>query len=185
VTSACAPSAASCSHWATVTGLSPGRSYEWQLAAHDVTLRSAAVQTGSFTTVDAGVPVVTEVAADVPGTEELGEFVEVMNAGTQPLELCTLRLGRTSSELRALCTTPATFVLEPGKRALLVGGSFCEAGDGCTPTWTLSAGMGVLRTSTTRRCSCPVMGWTTGPSWCCRCSSRLQLQSRLWPLMAC
>jgi hypothetical protein len=149
-TSACAPSAASCTQWAVVTGLTPGRSYDWSLAARDVTLRAAAPQTGGFTTVDAAVPVVTEVAADVPGTEELGEYVEVMNAGSQPLDLCALRLGRTSSELRVLCTVPATFVLEPGSRALLVGGSFCESGGTCTPTWTLPAGTGVLRTSSAK-----------------------------------
>jgi hypothetical protein len=133
-----------------VTGLVPGRNYDWSLAARDVTLRAAATQTGSFSTVDAGVPVVTEVAADVPGAEELGEFVEVVNAGTQSLDLCALRLGRTASELRAPCTVPASYALAAGARALLVGGSFCEAGSGCTPTWAVPAGTGVLRTSTTR-----------------------------------
>jgi hypothetical protein len=149
-TNACAPSTASCSHWATVTGLVPGRSYDWSLMARDVTLRAAATQTGSFTPVDMGVPVVTEVAADVPGTEEWGEFVEVVNAGTQALDLCALRLGRASSELRVTCTAPASYSLAPGASALLVGDSFCEAAGACTPTWTIPSGTGVLRTSTAK-----------------------------------
>jgi hypothetical protein len=72
-------------------------------------------------------PAITEVLADAATPEAGGEYVEIANLGSAPLDVGGFRLGkRTASGALASCEVipPPDFVLPPGRAALVVGGAY-------------------------------------------------------------
>lgn len=73
----------------------------------------------------------TEILANPEGTESAGEYVEVMNAGGETVDLAGLHIDDDGSEgdLLGPCAEGQPTTLGPGKIALLVGESFVAPAD--------------------------------------------------------
>jgi len=75
----------------------------------------------------------TEILANPEGTESAGEYVEVMNAGSETVDLSGLHIddtgGADQGDLLGPCAEGQPTALAPGKVALLVGESFFAPAD--------------------------------------------------------
>ncbi len=149
--SPCAPQAGACRFFATFEGLTPGVTYDFEVRTHDGAGNESNRIGGTLSTSTAPAFVVTEVLGDAPvSPEEQGEFIEVTNVGGASGDVCTRKLGRTTSELRDLCAAGASIPLAPGESALLTGGAFCSAAGTCTPAWPLPPALPIGRASTAK-----------------------------------
>jgi hypothetical protein len=75
----------------------------------------------------------TEILANPEGTESAGEYAEILNAGSDSVNLAGFRLddtgGMDQGDLLGPCAEGAETVLPPGEAALLVGQSFVAPAD--------------------------------------------------------
>lgn len=97
------PSAFACGHEATISGLTAGTSYSWRVVARDGGARSATSPVQTFTTGTGPSLVVNEVfvspsttAPSPIGSAAKGEFIEIFNAGSSPVDLTGWKLTRCS-----------------------------------------------------------------------------------------
>jgi beta-lactamase superfamily II metal-dependent hydrolase len=127
---ACRPVSGDCPLFAIDTQLAAGAEYRYAFVLRDSADRTPATPVGGlFTVAPPGpVPVLTEVLANAATTpENAGEFIEAANAGSADFDACTLRLGRSTSELLPVCPAGQSILVPPGGSVLFGGSGFCDA----------------------------------------------------------
>lgn len=143
----CAPPSFECSTVVSLGGLAPGSVYTARVVAADAEGHRTAGEPQRFATLDP-LPrlLLSEVmaAAPDPSPHSHGQYVEILNAGTGSVVLDALSLDDGSLHPLLGAVPPLPVVLEPGGRALAVGGAFEAA------RYAIPAGVPVLRAGTQR-----------------------------------
>lgn len=143
----CAPQSFECSGTLVARGLAPGAVYTARVVAADAEGHVTTGEPQRFATL-APLPrlVISEIMANAadPSPRAHGQFVEIWNAGAGAVVLDDLALDDGASHPLLGAVPPLPVVLQPGGRALAVGGAFEPE------RYAIPAGVPILRAATQR-----------------------------------
>lgn len=146
----CSPIAGACHHYIVAEDIKANTEYGWKLYGADFLGNEFDVRSGIFNTASPSrTLVMQEVFADSQQpTESFGEYIEIVNVSSLPVDVCNFRIGKDLGAMKDICTAQE-ILLAPSEAGLVVGNNFClSQSDTCSPEFTFPASLQVFRQTT-------------------------------------